>query len=189
MHVYGSTGTQLRNNTCYGNGDSELYLYDTTNSIVKNNILWATRGIALYCDSSQLDTGLQCDYNDLYATEGGRLARARYTDYPTLEAWQTATGLDTHSVTLDPRFVDPAGPDGVLGGGGMADDDLHLQSTLGSYHGGAWTADAADSPCLDLGDPADEATQEPAPNGGRINLGAYGNTPQASMSVGERTCC
>ncbi len=33
-----------------------------------------------------------------------------------------------------------------------------------------------DSPCVDAGDPADAFDQEPAPNGGRVDMGAYGNT-------------
>ncbi len=36
------------------------------------------------------------------------------------------------------------------------------------------------SPLIDAGDPASNFANEPAPNGGRINLGAWGNTPQAS---------
>jgi hypothetical protein len=36
------------------------------------------------------------------------------------------------------------------------------------------------SPCIDAGDPNDDFSQEPEPNGGRINIGAYGNTPWAA---------
>jgi len=36
------------------------------------------------------------------------------------------------------------------------------------------------SPCIDAGDPASEYGNEPAPNGGRVNMGAFGNTPQAT---------
>jgi hypothetical protein len=44
----------------------------------------------------------------------------------------------------------------------------------------------------DKGDPADDVGDEPAPNGGRINLGAFGGTPDAeptalSTSVGSST--
>jgi hypothetical protein len=37
-------------------------------------------------------------------------------------------------------------------------------------------------PTTDRGDPRDEWNQEPAPNGGRINLGAFGNTADAETS-------
>jgi parallel beta-helix repeat protein len=38
------------------------------------------------------------------------------------------------------------------------------------------------SPCIDAGDPASDCDAELSPNGGRINMGAYGGTPQASLS-------
>ncbi len=38
------------------------------------------------------------------------------------------------------------------------------------------------SPCIDSGDPGMPYANEPSPNGGRINLGAYGNTPWATIS-------
>jgi hypothetical protein len=48
---------------------------------------------------------------------------------------------------------------------------------------GAWVVDEVTSPCIDAGDPADAGWQgELWPHGGRINMGAYGGTAQASMS-------
>lgn len=38
-------------------------------------------------------------------------------------------------------------------------------------------------PSTDKGDPADEVASEPAPNGGRVNLGAYAGTPDAETSA------
>ena len=35
------------------------------------------------------------------------------------------------------------------------------------------------SPCIDAGDPASDFSREPQPNSGRIDMGAYGNTPNA----------
>jgi len=41
------------------------------------------------------------------------------------------------------------------------------------------------SPCIDAADPSSPFSLEPEPNGGRINMGAYGNTPEAaSMGLG-----
>ena len=45
-----------------------------------------------------------------------------------------------------------------------------------------WVQDDVNSPCIDTGDPCSPYLLEPAPNGGRINMGAYGNTWQASKS-------
>jgi hypothetical protein len=41
----------------------------------------------------------------------------------------------------------------------------------------------AQQPSLDSGDPSDDFSQEPALNGGRINMGAFGNTPLAATSL------
>ncbi|MHC4618594.1 MAG: right-handed parallel beta-helix repeat-containing protein [Planctomycetota bacterium] len=46
-----------------------------------------------------------------------------------------------------------------------------------------YTLDPNQSPCVDAGEPWADWSLEPAPNGGRINLGAYGNTPQAAITV------
>jgi len=39
-----------------------------------------------------------------------------------------------------------------------------------------------DSPCIDAGDPCSPWELEPWPNGARVNMGAYGNTPEATRS-------
>jgi hypothetical protein len=49
----------------------------------------------------------------------------------------------TPSVTdfpADPRFVDPSGADGVLGGSGVADDDFHLDPGSAAVDAGSATA-------------------------------------------------
>jgi hypothetical protein len=62
--------------------------------------------------------------------------------------------------------------------------DYHLQSQVGRWdpQAGAWMQDGASSPCIDGGDPAVPVGPEPLPNGGIINMGAYGGTSQASKS-------
>ena len=52
----------------------------------------------------------------------------------------------------------------------------------GYFPGGYWTNAAANSPVLDAGDPSSPYVREPTPNGRRANLGAYGNTAEASQS-------
>ncbi|NIP25986.1 MAG: hypothetical protein GWN67_16725 [Phycisphaerae bacterium] len=71
-----------------------------------------------------------------------------------------------------PLFADAAG------------GDYHLKSGRGRYWPAhdVWVLDDETSPCIDGGDPGIGPTNEPMPNGGRINMGAYGNTAYASMS-------
>ena len=63
--------------------------------------------------------------------------------------------------------------------------DYHLKSQYGRWNGKKWVKDDVTSPCVDAGDPKSDCSREPAPNGGRINMGAYGNTAEASKSGGR----
>jgi hypothetical protein len=67
------------------------------------------------------------------------------------------------------------------------DGDYHLLSEAGRWDpfSKAWAKDPVISPCIDAGDPGAATEQEPSPNGGRVNLGVYGGTNQASLSAGE----
>jgi len=66
-----------------------------------------------------------------------------------------------------------------------AGGDYHLKSQYGRWDpvSQTWVNDTVTSPCIDAGDPADDYSNEPEPNGSRINMGAYGNTAQASKSA------
>ena len=46
-----------------------------------------------------------------------------------------------------------------------------------------WVQDDITSHCIDAGDPQDAYDSESDPNGGRVNIGAYGNRPTASRSL------
>ncbi|PLX76005.1 MAG: hypothetical protein C0614_10390, partial [Desulfuromonas sp.] len=76
------------------------------------------------------------------------------------------------NVTVDPLFVSSSG------------GDYHLRSTTGRWNvvTETWTQDSVQSPAIDAGDPASDYSLEPLENGGRINMGAYGNTVEASQS-------
>jgi hypothetical protein len=62
--------------------------------------------------------------------------------------------------------------------------DYHLKSQAGRWDpaAGSWLQDEATSPAIDAGDPASPIGYEPAPNGGIVNMGAYGGTSEASLS-------
>ncbi|MBU0518151.1 hypothetical protein KJ564_04355 [bacterium] len=87
-------------------------------------------------------------------------------NYSCIEGGWPGTG----NIDANPLFVD------------IENDDFHLQSLEGSYHGGLWIPDLNHSPCIDSGDPSFPFNLEPAPNGGRINMGAYGCTIEASLA-------
>lgn len=63
--------------------------------------------------------------------------------------------------------------------------DYRLQSGTGRWEPGtsSWIKDSKFSPCIDVGDPADDYSSEPDPNGDRINMGAFGGTTTASKTA------
>jgi len=79
------------------------------------------------------------------------------------------------NINADPLFANPDG------------GDFHLRSRGGRWDpiGERWITDTVTSPCIDAGDPDSPVGEEPAPNGERINLGAYGGTVEASKSPGQ----
>jgi len=86
--------------------------------------------------------------------------------------WTGDTNLDT-----DPCFAGTDDPQDQL-------FDFHLQSRWGRWDpvAGIWVADERTSPCIDAGNPEARWSPERWPNGKRVNMGAYGATPQASMN-------
>jgi hypothetical protein len=96
--------------------------------------------------------------------------------------------------TADPCFADPGhwvdgtNPKIVVDSSSPSavwvEGDYHLRSQAGRWDPASedWILDAVTSPCIDAGDPNSPVGDEPEPNGGRINLGAYGGTAEASKS-------
>jgi predicted outer membrane repeat protein len=66
--------------------------------------------------------------------------------------------------------------------------DYHLKSQAGRWDppSQSWVLDDVTSPCIDAGDPNSPVGDEPEPNGGRVNLGAYGGTGEAGKSGPEK---
>ncbi len=65
------------------------------------------------------------------------------------------------------------------------DGDYHLKSQAGRWDAstGEWVRDEVTSPAIDAGYSESEVGYEPAPNGGTVNMGAYGGTTEAGMSI------
>jgi hypothetical protein len=100
------------------------------------------------------------------------------------------------NIDADPCFAktgyrDPNGTPGEPDDDFWVDGDYHLKSQGGRWDAneGRWTIDAVTSRCIDAGDPMGPIGYEPFPNGGVVNMGAYGGTAEASKSYfGEPVC-
>jgi len=76
------------------------------------------------------------------------------------------------NIDADPLFADPN------------NGDYHLTSKTGRWNpkSQSWVLDKVTSPCIDAGDTSTPIYLEPSPNGGFVNIGAYGGTEEASKS-------
>lgn len=133
--------------------------------VLKNSILWmntaAGFGQEMYVD------GAGSTVTSRYSSVSGTSSTYAYTTGGGTVSW--GPGI----LVTNPLFASAT--------------DVHLQSTRGRYDPVAQIfdpSDTEDSPAIDVGDPADEVGDESVPNGGLINLGAYGGTSEASRSAG-----
>jgi len=76
------------------------------------------------------------------------------------------------NIDADPLFAD------------ANNGDYHLLSERGRYLPmyNLWVLDEVSSPCINGGDPIVNPVEERQPNGGMLNMGAYGGTAYASLS-------
>ncbi len=103
------------------------------------------------------------------------------------------------NIDVAPLFTDPGYWDANPGAPGpddpnddfWTDGDYHLKSQAGRWDpvSEGWVIDEVTSPCLDAGDPYSPIGLEPFPNGGRINMGVYGGTAEASKSYFGAPLC
>ncbi len=127
---------------------------------------------------------------------GGRPA----VEYSCIRGWNGGWG-GPGNTGQDPLFVcEPSdGADG-WGVGSRSDftrllslaenddfGDLHLCSQAGRWnpHAEKWVGDDLTSPCIDAGCPTACRDNERWPHGKRLNIGAYGGTVEASMSLSD----
>ncbi|MDH7599729.1 MAG: leucine-rich repeat domain-containing protein [Sedimentisphaerales bacterium] len=148
---------------------------------ITENVVGATGSCVYLVDSQVLIS--HCivwgNVGRVIGVEGSSRPEVRYTDITGL--WEGVGNL-----SADPLFA-RAGR-WVEGEGGVIWEwgDYHLRSGGGRWDAevGVWQVDEVTSPCIDAGDPGIGVGYELEPNGGRVNLGAYGGTTQASRSPG-----
>jgi len=158
--VNGAKNANLTNNTIVALGGDGVRLVDFIDNVVlRNNVVWS-QGTGLFVEP-EAQGGFDSDYNNWYAAAGNVASHGKVFDdlfdvHVEVETDLHSKGRTAPDPTRDnPLFVD------------MASDDYHLQSG---------------STSIDAGDPATPHDLEPGPAGDRVNLGAYGNTADATSS-------
>lgn len=124
--------------------------------VIKNSIIAGnTTTLELQGTNAQEDKGKNITYSCLYGTAKD----------------DSLSDYGTGCIAKDPCFAD------------AASGDFHLKSAAGRWNGATWVKDTVTSPCIDAGEVSAAYANEPTPNGNRANMGAYGNTAEASKST------
>ena len=154
-----------------GAGPSRATIRNCT--VANNTSPGSTGGNGVYIEGESSATVENCVFwgnggDDFYVDGSSSIA----VSYSLSEESIAGTG----NIRSDPRFADPV------------THDYHLKSAAGRWDpdagggSGAWINDTVSSPAIDAGNPAASYADEPLPNGGRLNMGWYGNTAEASKS-------
>ena len=153
----------------YNKKPSVLYMDNCT---VSGNSTGVAGGPALYVQGSiaHVQNSIFWNNGNDFEFDADGVAIAKLTVNYTLSQ-KTVTG--TGNISVDPLFAD------------ATTFDFHLKSKNGRYNPttGLFVNDAVHSPAIDAGNPASNFSNEPNPNGGRVNMGCYGNTAEASKST------
>jgi predicted outer membrane repeat protein len=162
---------ELENCTFNGNwAEQNNAIAKSSSSIlnINNCIIWDGQNAISDSNSSTLTVS----YSDI---EGG---------------WEGAGNIDIDPLFANPGYwadandlniiAEPNDPNAVWING-----DYHLKSQGGRFdpNSESWVIDDVTSPCIDTGDPNTPVGDEPMPNGGVVNMGAYGGTAEASKSL------
>lgn len=99
--------------------------------------------------------------------------------------------IDSDPLFANPGYWDPNGTSEDATDDFWVGGDYHLKSQAGRWDADEeqWTRDEVTSPCIDSGDPNSPIGLEPFPNGGVINMGAYGGSVEASKSYFGQPVC
>ena len=145
--------------------------------LINDTISWGVEGV--WADDSScwpsLNSCIVWGFSDFGVMGSNNNLTVRYCDVGNCEmnyAYMTDPTGHAGNISVDPLFAD------------SNNGDYHLKSQAGRYVASTktWVKDDVTSPCLDRGNPAGDFHLEPAPNGGRINMGCYGGTAQASKT-------
>jgi len=187
--MYNDSGSPaLTNCTISGNSARDGGgLYNCDGPIINCTIIGNSArelGGGLYnCDGSISNCII---WNNTAADLGDQFYQSDAITYSCVQGGSSGQGC----ISFNPCFVVPGywdqnGMAGYANDDFWVDGDYRLKSRAGRWDSNSqtWVQDELTSPCIDAGDPNSDCLAELWPHDKRINMGAYGGTEQASMSL------
>jgi FlaG/FlaF family flagellin (archaellin) len=149
------------------------------NCVVRANRSWYESEVRLN------DSSISISYCDITGGES-----SVYVDETSTLYWG-AGNIDADPCFGEPGYWDANGTPEDENDDFWVDGDYHLKSQASRWNPNtqSWVQDEVTSPCIDAGDPLNPIGLEPFPNGGRVNMGAYGGTVEASKSYFGQPLC
>jgi hypothetical protein len=174
----------INNNTISYNGFCGILCYFTPKQTISNNVITSNKyGIYASGGEQSAVPSLYIAHNNVWGNSAGNYWEFFGVLSYDGSGWSVSRPFKPEPGTCEinqaPLFTNPT------------NNDYHLRSQAGRWDPDTktWIQDDVTSPGIDAGDPASAIGLEPFPNGGIINMGAYGGTEQASKSYfGEPVC-
>ena len=170
FHLANSNSLEILNNVIRASTQDSgtgIRLFNSKRALIENNtIVSFSKGIEAP-SSTQLASGWLIQNNIMYGNG---------TD---LDGFSDAAGIQ-YNLISDGTFE---GQNDNISYDSATDDPLFIDAASTDYR-----LDSPLSPAIDSGNILSDCNVEPAPNGGRINLGAYGNTNTAALSSSVVKC-
>ena len=176
---YSTTGNLeiVGNTIVQTTGTAINLLAGSTGTDIRDNIISVANGAIGLAATVESENGVRSDYNLWDIKAGGTLANWGGVSVGTLFVWKTDIGFDTHGLSGDPLFTNPAGADGIRGYVAGVDHGADEATTL-----------QTGSPAIDRGDPALAFFTEPSgvgSNGDRRDIGATGGTASSNIDPAQ----
>jgi len=164
----------LSSNQAFNGFGGALRGFSQGSFTLNNSILWANHA-ALPDDGSGNEIALTPTNNEMIELTIGYsdLQGGQENIVSVMDSGNVSLDWMAGNIDLDPLFIEQGSIDDK-GTPGDLDDDIWVE---GDYHL------RVVSPAIDRGDPNSDFENEPLPNGDRVNLGAFGHTSEAALSI------
>ena len=148
------------------NGDAAALLIDTSDILLTNSIVWNNFPGTLLVSGNSKPTVSYNSIDGLWPDLLIEEAMGNIVEDPLFVQ---------HGYWIDQNSLHPTWVPG----------DYHLMSEAGHWddQSQTWKTDNLSSPCIDRANPETVLGKEPVPHGDIVNMGAYGGTSQASLSL------